>query len=109
MSVKFTDNSAQVKADITNKVSLGLRFILDDVDKTADPKTPRRTGDLRNIKRKQVLGLHASIAWKRGYAAIQELKQFQHYTTPGTGPHFAENAVKEVIGRAEQHFRKAGL
>lgn len=109
MSAEVRDFSSQVKLTIKQRLSLALRFILDDVDKTADPKTPKRRGDLRNQKRKQVLGLHAAIAWQRAYAPVQELKQFGNYTTPGTGPHFAENAVKEVIGRAERHFRKAGL
>jgi hypothetical protein len=109
MSAKFTDNSAQIKADMRRKISLALRFIIEDVDKTSNPNTPKRKGDLRNQKLKQVLGMHASIAWVRSYAGIQETKQFRNYTTPGTGPNFARDAVEAVISRAEQHFRKAGL
>jgi hypothetical protein len=109
MSHRFIDNSAQVRMTVKQRASLALRFIVEDVDRTSNPKTPKRKGDLRNQKRKQVLGLHASIAWLRSYAGVQETKQFRNYTTAGTGPFFARDAVKEVLGRAETHFRKAGL
>lgn len=109
MSVRITDNSDQIKATVKQRLSLFLRFVIDDVDRTADPKTPRKTGELRNLKRKQVLGTHGVLAWRRSYAPIQELTQFRNYTTPGTGPHFAKNAVRAVLGRAEQHARRAGL
>lgn len=109
MSVDIKDNSSQIVAGIQPKLGLFLRAMLDDIDKTSEAGTPMKTGDLRNLKRKQVLGLQGTITWARAYAAIQETKQFAHYTTPGTGPHFAENAVKEVLGRADQHMREVGL
>jgi Zn-dependent oligopeptidase len=109
MSVDTTDNSSQIKADMQPKLGLFLRAMLDDIDKTADPKTPQKTGDLRNLKQKQVLGLNATITWDRSYAAVQETTQFKNYTTPGTGPHFAEDAVREVVGRADEHLREVGL
>lgn len=109
MSVDITDNTPQIKADMQAKLGLFLRAVLDDVDRTSTPATPQDTGDLRNLKRKQVLGMNATITWDRAYAAIQETKQFSHYTTPGTGPHFAENAVREVVGRASEHLREVGL
>ena len=109
MSVNITDNSSQIQASIQSKLGLFLRAIIDDVDKTADPATPKDTGDLRNLKKKQVLGLRGTIKWERSYAARQETTQFKNYTTPGTGPHFAENAVREVLGRTDQHLRDVGL
>lgn len=86
-----------------------MRFMLDDIDRISAPKTPKRLGDLRRNKLKQVLGLHATIQWRQQYAAVQEDKQHQNYTTPGTGPHYAENAVKEVVSNAGKYFRRAGL
>lgn len=89
-------------------VGLGLRRMLDDIDRASIPQTPRRTGDLRSRKLKQVLGFKASIAWLTDYAIYQELKQFGHYTTAGTGPHFAKNAVLKVTAKARDYFRRAG-
>lgn len=134
MSFSFTDNTSEAKRDAMQRASLGLRFILDDIEETSRPHTPKRKGDLRNQTLKQVLGQHASIAWIRAYAAAQEagrmnvrearpvqlsngdwitlkpgVHTFKKYSTAGTGPHFAENAVTEVVKRAEKHFKKAGL
>lgn len=58
---------------------------------------------------KQVLGLHGKVIWGKNYAGFQERKQYQNYTTAGTGPHFAENAVRTVAARADEHFRRAKL
>lgn len=108
-SFNFDDRSAHVKQTIHRKGSVMLRRILDGVDKTADPRTPKDTSDLRLNKLKQVLGLKAIIQWRQKYAAIQEEKQFQNYTTPGTGPHYARNAVKKVSGELPKYAREANL
>lgn len=109
MSVEVTDNSPAVMDDIQRKFSLALRFMLDAIDTASQPATPKRVGDLRKNKLKQVLGLSAAIQWRQGYAAIQEDVQHRNYTTPGTGPHYAENAVRPVVAGAESYFRQAGL
>jgi hypothetical protein len=109
MSVSVHDNTPQVRADINRKIPLALRFMLDAIDKLSTPKTPKNLGDLRNNKLKQVLGLHAVIQWRQRYAAIQEDKQHKNYTTAGTGPHYAQNAVKAVVADAGTYFRRAGL
>jgi hypothetical protein len=72
------------------------------------PNTPKKTSALRRDALKQVLGLRATIQWSNEYAAKMEDIEFKHYTTPGTGPHFAENAVKEVASKAEDYFRQTG-
>lgn len=114
MSAKYTDNTARVLTDIKQAASLGLRFMLDDIDRTANPKTPKRDGPLRNDVLKKVLGLTGEIVWPKKYAAAQEVGTtrgfpIKNYTTPGTGAHFAENAVREVTKRADKHLRKARL
>lgn len=109
MSVKTTDNTANVLNDVRAKTSAALRAMLDDIDRTARPVTPKRFGDLSQRVRKQVLGLRATIAWMTPYGVYQEEKQFENYTTPGTGPHFARNSVRQVVNRAAGHFKKAGL
>jgi hypothetical protein len=88
---------------------MALRLMLDAIDMASTPNTPRDKGDLRNNKLKQVLGLHAVIQWRQKYAIYQEDKEHQHYTTAGTGAHFAENAVDKVVSESPNYFRSAGL
>lgn len=109
MSVKVTDNTPQLKFDVQRKGNLALRFMLDAIDQESTARTPKDKGDLRMNKLKHVLGLSAVIQWSQEYAAIQESKQFQNYTTPGTGPHFAENAVRKVVNDSAKYFVRAGL
>lgn len=109
MSVTVVDNTPQFKADVQVKTSLALRFMLDAIDSASEATTPKRLGDLRRNKLKQVLGLHATIQWRQRYAAAQEDVQHKHYTTPGTGAHYAENAVKRIVDSAATYFRRAGI
>lgn len=109
MSVEINDNTVTYKNQMSLNANLALRFITDAIQQTANPKTPKRLGNLRNDTVKQVVGLHGTIEWRKRYAGYQETKQYKHYTTPGTGPHYAENAVKTVANDSDQYFRKAGL
>lgn len=109
MSVKVEDNTARIIVDSTKGANLALRFMLDDIDRAARPVTPKKQGNLRNDIVKSVLGLRGTIKWEKNYAIFQEKKQFRNYTTPGTGPHFAENSVKKIVNKADDYFRKARL
>lgn len=109
MSVSVIDNTAHIQAEINAKAPLALRLMLDDIDLISTPGTPKKHGDLRMNKLKQVLGMHAVIQWRQIYASRLEEKQFRHYTTPGTGPHFAEKAVKRIVEDSAKYFRRAGL
>lgn len=134
MSVDVINRVPELTARINASVPLALRLMLDAIGAAADPTTPKDTGNLRNNKLKQVLGTHATIAWVQKYAGAQEagymtvhqqrsiklangswvtLKEgvhyFKRYTTKGTGPHYAAEAVKQVIGGSEAIFRSAGL
>jgi len=107
MSVKITSHTSEIVARVEANIPLAIRFLLDDIDSTAFPKTPKDKGNLRQDTIKTVIGKRGLIMWKKEYAIYQENKQYQHYTTPGTGPHFAENAVSSAVDRSEQHLRKA--
>lgn len=109
MPVKIVDKTPLVLNDTQRKASLALRFMLDGIDKISTPNTPKDTSDLRNRKIKQVLGLKARITWGTEYAVYQESNQYSNYTTAGTGPHFAENAVDDVVKDAKSYFRRAGI
>jgi hypothetical protein len=94
MSVKYTSFIKPIDASLKQKFSMFLRLMEDEVIDISTPKTPKRTGRLRSDILKQVLGLKGKIKWGKDYAARLETMQFKNYTTPGTGPHFAERAVK---------------
>lgn len=109
MSVTVTDNTASFEADATQKASLFLRIIAEAIVNLSTKGTPMKTGRLRMDVVKQVLGTSGKIVWGKNYAIFQEEKQFKNYTTPGTGPHFAENAVNEVIKDTVISAKQAGL
>jgi hypothetical protein len=109
VSVEVTDNTTAFEADVSQKTNVFLRLLLDAIDRKAEAKTPKRKGDLRRNKLKQVLGTQATITWKQDYAAAQEDRQHRNYSTPGTGAHFAENAVKDALKEGDIYARQAGL
>lgn len=109
VSVNVTDNSVKVKIDTKQSASLALRYILEDIQRTSEPRTPKREGNLRRNTNISVQGLSGVIAWMANYAIYQESKQYTNYTTPGTGPHFAENAVKTIVENSNSYFEKARL
>ena len=109
MSVTIKDNTSNVTKNILIKANVFLRIFADDVVRIAEPKTPKDTGRLRADVIRQVLGLKGKIVWSKNYAGYQEVKQFKNYTTPGTGPHYAENAINKAVKRTPIIARKAGL
>ncbi len=109
MSVTYTDNTAKIEADITQNASIFLRLMTNEVVKISTPKTPKKTGRLRNDVLKQVLGLRGKIVWGKNYAIYQEKKQYKNYTTPGTGPGFAKSSISEAISLTSKILKMAGL
>lgn len=109
MKVIVKDNMPKIVDDKKKKSSIFLRVLADAVVDESTPKTPKRTGQLRADVLKQVLGTKAKIVWGKRYAIFQESKQYRNYTTPGTGPHFAENAVRNVVKNSESIAEKVGL
>lgn len=109
MRVHTTDNTGQVEQEILLKASLFLRVIADEIVKISEPHTPKKSGRLRMDTNRSVQGLHGRVKWGKNYAIYQETKQFKNYTTPGTGPHYAENAVKEAVKQTGWIARKVGL
>jgi hypothetical protein len=107
MSVSYTDNTVFIQAQQRQTAAIGLRLLMSEIARFSEPKTPRRYGSLRRNKTIQVLGLTAALRWNVKYAAKQESTKYRHYTTAGTGPHFAENAVRKGVGQARSIFRSA--
>lgn len=109
MSVKVQDNSKTIVANADAKYAIALRNMLKEIGNISEPKTPRRFGNLRENILKQVLGLRGTIVWRQNYAVYQEEKKFKNYSTPGTGPHYARDAVKTVVEDSQRFFKEAGV
>jgi len=109
VKVTVTDMTKQFESSTDVKANIFLRMFADKVVSTAEPNTPKDTQDLRNRIVKSVLGLKGKIKWNAEYASIQEEKQFSNYTTPGTGPNFAKNAVRDTVKSASKIMKDVGL
>ena len=112
MAVKVRNNTARLKAKIENNTAVMIRLMLRDIHAKAEPNTPRKYGNLRDQVSERALGKTGYIEWHAEYATYQEdgsQGKPWHYTTPGTGPHFAENAVNEVVANLDEYARKSNL
>lgn len=114
--VRYTDNTMQVKGNVGQKTSTFLRLMLDKIHDIAKPKTPKKDGNLKNDVLKQVLGHHGTMVWNKDYAAVQERGsrrdgsyRIKNYSTPGTGPTYARDAVNEGIKDTPIIASRAGI
>lgn len=107
--------------DVENSMSLALRFMLDGIHQKAEPRTPLKDYGLRPSVSKRVLAPdRAVISWNIEYAGAQEeggrtdprtgkYIVFKNYTTPGTGAHFVEKSVNEVMNNIPYYLQLGGL
>lgn len=116
MSVRVIDNTPGIENTITQKANIFLRIFAEEVVNIARPKTPKKDNFLAKDVIKQVLALNGKIIWDKSYASYQErgmskdgTRKVRNYTTPGTEPHYALNAVNEALGRQSDLMRKAGI
>lgn len=107
--VNITDNTVKIRTDYSRNINLAIRYMVDDIERVAYPVTPKDKGNLRRDILKTVLGHKGTIVWGKNYAVYQEKKRFKNYTTPGTGPHFAEKSVEKVVSKSEDYFKRANL
>ena len=116
MSVQIEDFTATILNQAQQRGSVFLRLACDAIDAEANPKTPKKAGFLRRGVIKTVTGLRGKLEWRTDYAEYQERgsrkdgsNKVKNYTTPGTGPHYAENAVKKIVGDASRIMKMANL
>lgn len=116
MAVHVTDHSEEIKNATKVKSSIFLRLMMESIEKIAQPNTPKDKGNLGNDILKNVTGVRGRMEWRKDYAQYQErgmrkdgTRRVKHYTTPGTGPHYAENAVMAGIDKTNVVARSAGL
>lgn len=116
MSYKITDHTGAVRSQTIQRASTFLRVAADNILDNAKPNTPKKLGNLSRDVLRRVNGLHGEIEWRKVYAQYQERgmrrdgsRRVRKYTTPGTGPHYAENAVKKVVANTNIIARLAHL
>lgn len=113
MAYRYTDNTRRVEAEHRNVTWLALTYALNDIQREANSKTPKKFGPLRANVRKTVRGNQGKIKWGQRYAYWQERGytsgKVRKYTTPGTGAHFARNAVLKVTSRPSKYYKMAGV
>lgn len=107
MAVRIQSNVPQIITQTDLGMEFAIRLALDDIQRTARPMTPMKTGELRSSS--VIRANEGVVNWTADHAGILENKEFSNYTTPGTGPHFAERAVRQVEQRFDQHLRAAGV
>lgn len=112
-SYSYKFNTDACLADLYAEVMTNQRVILDDIHNEANSKTPLKGGDLREQVSKEVDGETATIIWEVPYASYQERGMradgthvVKQYTTAGTGPNFARDAVLTVLADVEKYYNK---
>lgn len=109
--VRVIDNTPKVIGRVNSGTNIALRLIAQDIHKTAQPMTPRRTGRLANDVVIQSGSGKTKITWTKVYAAAQEAGRtrghpIRHYTTGGTGPGYARKAVERVTKNSGAYFKR---
>lgn len=118
MSYKIKSNSQQIQKELQQNAATFLRAMADKIIDIGRPITPASTKNprLKNDILRQVLGSNLIMKWDKKYAAYQERgrrldgsRPIKHYTTPGTGAHFAERSVHEAIKHTHEIAKLSGL
>lgn len=117
----FNDQAKEFIARNALAGDMAYAFMAQDIEilvKTGG-NTPFRKGGLRNQTYHEKLApLHYQVVVPVEYAEAQEAgiihgSPVQHYTTPGTGPHFFENACRKIaeniLNYVAQGQRSAGI
>lgn len=110
----FEDNSANYKVLIKQAETEIPQDFVRIFRKNVVGITPRKTGALRRSIITQAIGNRAQIGWRSEYAGAQEAGQhagsapYTNYTTPGTGPKFAQRAFRMTQAEMKANFRQRG-
>jgi hypothetical protein len=112
----FDDATAVNELLITRSAALLPRKFVEQYKRNVLPLTPKRSGALRRSIVTRASGYQAEIAWRLPYAVDQDAgidsitgRVYRNYTTPGTGPHFKDQAMALTIRQIDPMFRELGL
>lgn len=100
VKLKIEDSSAVWLQQEEVRVGRGLRLMAQDAVNIAKLTAPKKTGAMRDSGHVEGMGLQIKAVFGDSsvrYAAVQEKKQFSHYTTPGTGPHYLKSGGDAAV------------
>lgn len=110
---KYQSNKNYIVALMQNRIPLFGEFIATDIRRRSVLITPTKFGNLHLQISITNYGTSTIISWIMPYAAYQERGMradgthiIKNYTTPGTGPHFAQITVHEVIPQYGTFWRR---
>ena len=104
--------------NLSNKLQVTIRLLLDGIHQTSTPLTPMRPlpkgGTLRAEVVKYLDNAYTGvIEWRAPYAWYQErgytTGPIVNHSTPGTISHFAEVSTKRTLEDLETYCRMGGL
>ena len=107
VKLKIQDTSAKWLKQEEIRVERGLRLMAQDGVNLARMAVPKRTGALSETGHIEGMGLVIRAIYgdhSAPYGGIQERKQFQHYTTPGTGPHYLKKGCTDAVEKGIRAF-----
>lgn len=114
MGIRIRNNMASFVRHNTDMMEEMLGRMAQDIMQIAKINVPLRTGDLHQSgKQEHVKRLHWKVSFgttstTQQYALIQERgRGMSHYTTPGTGPKYLENAGNKIQARKIQYVKQA--
>lgn len=110
VEVEFQDNSAAWLRQMEQKLGKGLDRMAQAIRANARMRAPRKTGNLAltgKVKAESNMRIISFGDDDVRYAATQEAGYrtglggqriyYKHYTTPGTGPHYLEQAGNQAV------------
>ena len=113
--VTITDKADEVATIFDSRADRAMGLMVRAVKSEAKLNTPADTGQLRrNVSTKRIAFRKHEAKWEKEYASVQEAgvikgTRISNYTTPGTGPGFAERAAKKVVNDGRRYMKQAGL
>lgn len=106
-AVTVHDKLPTFKRNLYDVLSDAFKEAARDVVIDSKDKAPFKKGGLRSdVNVTKPSNLHYRITYHKEYAAIQELKQHQNYSTAGTGAHFLRNAGNAQVNKLKLLVRK---
>lgn len=116
MAVEYKSRKQEILGNMRLRSMVAVRLLLEDVHSTSNPVTPLKDMGLRTSVSKtmeipQEGIIQGSIEWRVPYAQYQErgmrydgTHPIRHYTTPGTGKHFASRAIEKTLTKIPLYF-----
>lgn len=112
--MRIVSNRAELVAMMSNRAIYANSLWAHDIKRSSLAQTPLKSHQLRASIKTPAQGTKQRIIWDQPYAQYQErgmrydgTHQIKNYTTAGTGPWFAKNAVKKSLKKLPNYFAEA--